>query len=498
MGAPFLVERGIDPSEEELGPALMMRLLLALPKEGGYFRPLAGHPTLAQALWTTVRELRMAGLGPDALIPAAFASPAKHAELVALLRAYERFLSDHKRADMATVYQEAVRHQDWCPIQSQDCWTELPDANWNPLQRRLLDSLPGERMPPRAFALAGIDIPRRLTARPTLRVSPDVVTNPLAFLMTPPSSAPAATHRPVPCRRSRSGDRRGLPTHSGHRGAARPGGNRVRVGCAHRARLGKGAAPRLAGHARHRYSRHVHAAGTRADRLLRLDRNRLRGGPLPPLAAVRRYQRRGAGRVHRRPGGARARASGSRLGARHIRLGVHALGQGLRGARRRGRCVGRRPRLRQGAGGAGEERSRLAHVAGGLHPCACQGRNRCAAGRRGRGTWRSSNVARRAATRWIIGPERHSRNTSANCARLAISPVRSPKRCASCGSACSRSRSRPNARGLVISTRAACRSRATPVAPTSSSSVSRKDASSLVRPRTRCCWTRSARASRRT
>ena len=62
MGAPFLVERGIDPSEEDLGPALMMRLLLDLPLEGGYFRPLAGHPTLAQALWTTVRELRMAGL----------------------------------------------------------------------------------------------------------------------------------------------------------------------------------------------------------------------------------------------------------------------------------------------------------------------------------------------------------------------------------------------------------------------------------------------------
>src|SRR4249919_3156971 len=72
MGAPFLVERGIDPSEEELGPALMMRLLLDLPLEGGYFRPLADHPTLAQALWTTVRELRMAGIAPDALIPAAF------------------------------------------------------------------------------------------------------------------------------------------------------------------------------------------------------------------------------------------------------------------------------------------------------------------------------------------------------------------------------------------------------------------------------------------
>ena len=194
MGAPFLMERGIDPSEEELGPALMMRLLLTLPREGGYFRLLAGHPTLAQALWTTVRELRMAGLAPDALTPAAFASPAKHAELVALLRAYEQFLSDHKRADMATVYQEAVLHADWCPIQSQDCWTELPDANWNPLQRRLLDSLPGERMQPRAFALAGIDIPRRLKPRPTMRVSADVVTNPLAFLMTPSSSAPSQAH----------------------------------------------------------------------------------------------------------------------------------------------------------------------------------------------------------------------------------------------------------------------------------------------------------------
>ena len=34
MGAPFLVERGIDPSEEGLGPALMMRLLLDLPTGG--------------------------------------------------------------------------------------------------------------------------------------------------------------------------------------------------------------------------------------------------------------------------------------------------------------------------------------------------------------------------------------------------------------------------------------------------------------------------------
>ena len=50
MGAPFLVERGIDPSEEGLGPALIMRLLLDLPERGGYFRPLADQPSMAQAL----------------------------------------------------------------------------------------------------------------------------------------------------------------------------------------------------------------------------------------------------------------------------------------------------------------------------------------------------------------------------------------------------------------------------------------------------------------
>jgi RecB family exonuclease len=193
MGAPFLVERGIDPSEEELGPALMMRLLLDLPKEGGYFRPLAEHPTLAQALWTTVSELRMAGIRPQQLTPEAFASPAKHHELVALLSAYERFLHDRGRADMATVYQEAVQHADWCPIQPQDCWTELPDANWNPLQRVLLDRLPGERLEPHTLALPAQTVPRRLQATPTQRHQATPATNPLAFLMAPAAAGPAAS-----------------------------------------------------------------------------------------------------------------------------------------------------------------------------------------------------------------------------------------------------------------------------------------------------------------
>jgi PD-(D/E)XK nuclease superfamily len=192
MGAPFLVERGIDPSEEGLGPALIMRLLLGLPEqpEGGYFRHLADQPSMGQALWLTIRELRMAGVKAADIQLGAFASRAKHAELRALLEAYETFLSNQKRGDMAAVYEEAVLHPDWCPIQSQDCWTELPHENWAPLQRRVLGVLPGDHLLPRALDLPGATIPRRLRESTVERVTPDPAKSPLAFLMAPQKSGP--------------------------------------------------------------------------------------------------------------------------------------------------------------------------------------------------------------------------------------------------------------------------------------------------------------------
>src|SRR5688572_15097557 len=139
MGAPFLVERGIDPSEEGLGPALVMRLLLALDggaNDGrGYFRAQASQPELARALWSTLTELRLAGVTGGALPATAFESARKHAELQALLNAYERYLQETKRGDRATVFAEAMHHPDWCPIQPPDCWTEMPDTIWSPVER---------------------------------------------------------------------------------------------------------------------------------------------------------------------------------------------------------------------------------------------------------------------------------------------------------------------------------------------------------------------------
>lgn len=193
MGAPFLVERGIDPSEEGLGPALTMRLLLDLPLEGGYFRPLADQPTMAQAMWMAIKELRMAGVKSDQLKAGAFESPAKYRELVALLASYERFLLTNNRGDMTVVYEEAMNHPDWCPIQPEDCWTELPDTIWTPLQRRLMDVMPGERVLPRALEIPGATMPRRLEKQNVDRVTPTAGATPLAFVMDPGATPGAAS-----------------------------------------------------------------------------------------------------------------------------------------------------------------------------------------------------------------------------------------------------------------------------------------------------------------
>jgi hypothetical protein len=172
MGAPFLVERGIDPSEEGLGPALIMSLLLKLGDEHGYFRPLASQPELSRALWSTITELRMAGVGPKQLSDAAFESTAKRDELCALLQSYETFLTNKRRGDRATVFDEALKHPDWCPIQNQDCWAELPDTIWSPLERRLFDSIPGERLSPETLQLPGATSPRRLSGSNAIRIEP--------------------------------------------------------------------------------------------------------------------------------------------------------------------------------------------------------------------------------------------------------------------------------------------------------------------------------------
>jgi ATP-dependent helicase/nuclease subunit B len=166
MAAPFLVERGIAPAADEVGPALVMRLLLDLPPSvPAYFRRLAEQPKMAEALWATIHELRMAGVSAADLAPAAFVSADKHAELSALLAAYEAHLAARRLADSADVYHEALGHLDVGPVLPGDLRIELPGVVWAPLERRLLDALLGTRLTPRSLALPGLPPLRRLASQ---------------------------------------------------------------------------------------------------------------------------------------------------------------------------------------------------------------------------------------------------------------------------------------------------------------------------------------------
>src|SRR5664279_123812 len=100
MAAPHLVELGVNPCPDGIGPALIMRLLVELlPASANYFRPLAEQPNMADALWSTIRELRMAGLKTPDLTREAFDNADKHREIQALLSSYEQYLATNKIAD---------------------------------------------------------------------------------------------------------------------------------------------------------------------------------------------------------------------------------------------------------------------------------------------------------------------------------------------------------------------------------------------------------------
>lgn len=196
MAAPFLVERGIEPLADELGPALVMRLMAELPAAApGYFRPLAEQPKMADALWGAIRELRMAGIAADALPRGAFERAEKHAEIQTLLRAYEEHLATARVADAAAVYHEALLHPEMCPVLPGDVWTEAPGVFWAPLGRRFLDTLPGTRLPPAGLEAPGVEVPRRLAlcAGPASPVNPSPRTDAerLAFLLRPEAAPPS-------------------------------------------------------------------------------------------------------------------------------------------------------------------------------------------------------------------------------------------------------------------------------------------------------------------
>ena len=170
MAAPYLLEHGIDPTPEGLGPALLVKLLEDLPAENDvprYFRPLLNQPRIGETLWKTLHEFRMAGLhGRDlqARSPLEGGQPdsPKLLEFRALVLSFEDYLAENGVADRAAVLQKAFEHLEVAPIGHGDFVLAAPDCAWSALERRLIEALPGQHLRASALDLPGLEKPRRL------------------------------------------------------------------------------------------------------------------------------------------------------------------------------------------------------------------------------------------------------------------------------------------------------------------------------------------------
>jgi hypothetical protein len=196
---PALAAAGVAPMAPELGPPLVLRLLVDLPAETpAHFRPLATEPRMAGALWRSLGDLRLAGVTAASFDRSALDHSGKAAELHALLEAYEAWLAASRVADFADLLRVAGSSAGSGPVAAHDVLLVWPDRVWSPLERALLAALPAERLAARLPRADGVSRPRRLPGAPVEYVASDppgcvAAWSPLGRIG---SGGPEATDRP--------------------------------------------------------------------------------------------------------------------------------------------------------------------------------------------------------------------------------------------------------------------------------------------------------------
>lgn len=149
--APALIARGLNPTPENLGPSLIQSLVLKHKLKD--WEPLILQPGMAEALWRTLTECRMAGVAPK-----------RHKKL---FQAYENYLATNRLADRATVLQQPL---EFCPIGPDDLVLPYPYTVWAPLEQKLIQTIKGQHLTPHATTEKAPKryLKRRPTPTPTL------------------------------------------------------------------------------------------------------------------------------------------------------------------------------------------------------------------------------------------------------------------------------------------------------------------------------------------
>lgn len=123
------------PLPPAAGPGLAAWLLSG-PVKAGRLNALAASPGTAQALWRTLRDLRLAGVSSQDLEGRHFLAPKRHEEIRALLAGYERALADNGWHDEADALRAGAARAD----KSQDLVLVPEPQRWNALEQALIDA----------------------------------------------------------------------------------------------------------------------------------------------------------------------------------------------------------------------------------------------------------------------------------------------------------------------------------------------------------------------
>ena len=160
IAGPTLARQNRTVLDPAAGPALFLGLLLDLPDPvAPYFRAIAEQPGVADALWSTVNELRLADVCTGTLQIEQFESPAKAEELKALLKAYEFYLDEHRLADSSACLRTAIAVANKFPVTPHSLLLEMAGSCASTLERSFLDSLPACRIPAHIAAAPGLELP---------------------------------------------------------------------------------------------------------------------------------------------------------------------------------------------------------------------------------------------------------------------------------------------------------------------------------------------------
>jgi hypothetical protein len=138
--APWLLEQGLNPCPETLGPSLLASLLMSSSKKSEpYFLPLILQPGMADALWKTLQEFRMAGLSASDL--QRLEGTPKNLELMGLFQSYQDYLAAEQLVDRPGLFQSQGQES---AIAGEDQLVVYPYHHWSRLEQQWIDSLPAK------------------------------------------------------------------------------------------------------------------------------------------------------------------------------------------------------------------------------------------------------------------------------------------------------------------------------------------------------------------